>query len=395
MNVLLLGNGFDLYHKLPTTYLCFLTIAEYLAKHKQIPPSYELFFHEVKNKCRDLDESFAIYKDLYKSLGIFSDEEYYALEQFQDIVQHNEWANYFLNIYNSNLSWIDFEKEINKVIIEFKKIDTDFKYFKKLGEISYESNSKIYPLFKRYFSIVEKKTLLNFEFTKHSTVFEDTLEIDQDRIFESLYQSLLSFEESFKIFLNIFVEKPLLNSKSKFIEQNSFFDKFNKVISFNYTNTFEKLYSGDVYHIHGSMDKQIVMGINPTKDDELDKLDTSTIMFKKYYQRILYRTDNEFFNEFGKEKIPSNDINNLIVCGHSLDVTDQDIIKTVFKKSNNIFILYHSQSALSNYIKNLISIYGKTEFDIIRAECNLHFVTYEDLSNIKLTTNSKLQVYTY
>ena len=395
MNVLLLGNGFDLYHKLPTTYLSFLTIAEYLAKHNQIPPTYELFFDEVKNKCRELDDSFTIYKDLYLSKNVFSNEDFYALEQFQDIIQHNEWANYFLSMYNSDLSWIDFEKEINKVIIEFKRINTDFKFVQRIGEIRGKNNSKIFKQFKKYFTVVEKHLVLNFKFTKESTVIDNLLEVDMNKIFENLYLSLLSFEDAFKIYLNYFIEKPLLNSKTEFIERNSVFNKFNKVITFNYTNTFEKLYNGEVYHIHGNIDKQIVMGINPTKDDELDELDTSTIMFKKYYQRILFRTDNEFFNEFGKETVPSHGIDNLIVSGHSLDVTDQDIIKTIFKKSKNTYILFHSQSALSNYIKNLISIYGKKEFDIFRAESNLKFITYDALPDINLTNDLGTKAFVY
>ena len=42
--------------------------------------------------------------------------------------------------------------------------------------------------------------------------------------------------------------------------------------------------------------------------------------------------------------------------------------------ASRIIILYHSEERVGSFIKNLVNIYGKNEFDDIRAEKNLQFL---------------------
>jgi hypothetical protein len=62
------------------------------------------------------------------------------------------------------------------------------------------------------------------------------------------------------------------------------------------------------------------------------------------------------------------------VIGHSLDSTDEDIIKQVFESAKSIIILYHSETSVKNQIKNLVKIYGKDGFDRLREDKNLQFL---------------------
>ena len=136
----------------------------------------------------------------------------------------------------------------------------------------------------------------------------------------------------------------------------------------------------------------MVLGINPDSKDELNELDTTFIQFKKYYQRIVYRTDldyQDFIKRIGISYSQSPTLSNsnnfiVIVAGHSLDKTDEDIIKQVFNLADKIVILCHNDQAIGKYIKNLITIYGKKEFDNLRSKTDLEFTSYENLDNVLL-----------
>ena len=63
--------------------------------------------------------------------------------------------------------------------------------------------------------------------------------------------------------------------------------------------------------------------------------------------------------------------------GHSLDITDKDIIVELFRKMNEINILYHNEETKSTYITNLIKMFGKEEFDTLRKQRKLNFLSLD------------------
>ena len=64
----------------------------------------------------------------------------------------------------------------------------------------------------------------------------------------------------------------------------------------------------------------------------------------------------------------------MLIMGHSLDVTDKDIIAELFDMANKITILYHSFEAKSQYMKNLVKLFGKHKFEFFRNEKALSFL---------------------
>ena len=56
----------------------------------------------------------------------------------------------------------------------------------------------------------------------------------------------------------------------------------------------------------------------------------------------------------------------LYVIGHSLDSTDEDVIRQVFESAKTIRILYHNETSIKNQIKNLVEIYGKEGPDVLQ-----------------------------
>ena len=169
----------------------------------------------------------------------------------------------------------------------------------------------------------------------------------------------------------------------KFLPCESFYSEAEKVISFNYTSTFNKLYgisaNADVGHIHGTVRDEIVLGINPDKYDEIKDLDTSFIQFKKYYQRVRFNADESYSEIFSDCNFDAESMD-LCIIGHSLDITDSDILKEWIEKSSSIVIYYHNENVIGSYIKNLIAMFGKKEFDSIRKEKKLTFKKNPDIT---------------
>jgi len=69
----------------------------------------------------------------------------------------------------------------------------------------------------------------------------------------------------------------------------------------------------------------------------------------------------------------------LEIIGHSLDITDKDIIVDMFQLATTIKIYCHNHSAIGSYIRNLIAIFGKNRFDSIRESKQLEFVLLNNM----------------
>lgn len=220
------------------------------------------------------------------------------------------------------------------------------------------------------------------EFRKEDPIGSSNYVLDEKKIVSELYSALKDFSELLKLYLICFVELPVKEiSKHRHISNHSTLEA-DIVFTFNYTNTYETLWppiSCKVAHVHGSIDDSIVIGINPDKYDELENMDTLFAQFKKYYQRVLKQTDSTYLRILKNIRIRKNtekEAVSICVIGHSLDVTDKDIIETVFDVATDIQIFYHDESAIGDYIKNLVKIFGKTAFDQLRVSKNLRFVPY-------------------
>ena len=61
------------------------------------------------------------------------------------------------------------------------------------------------------------------------------------------------------------------------------------------------------------------------------------------------------------------------VIGHSLDITDKDIITDIFSMAKQILVFYYDSDQKSQHIQNLITIYGKSGYDDLRRNHGLMF----------------------
>lgn len=392
MNVLLLGNGFDLHHDLPTTYNNFINTVNFLKDNydeTKMTSIGKVFNDERLSGMDDgIKHSYAKYYTIY---SIFPLDAAY-IKQLIDYAKSNAWFTYLSKISEKIDTWIDFEKEIGHVINAFEH------FFKKniRKELNFDgfdySEQSIISIFSFFYSVVEDGMCINGR-TKRPEVKDEYLTyytlsqspfINKKKIIDKIYKQLVELSEMLKLYLKCFVENVLDKiAMSDLADIRNIFLNASHIFTLNYTNTFEKLYhtndKKEVYHIHGNVCDNIVLGLNSNTCDELDELNTDFICFKKYYQRVYYKTDMKYLSAIKYTGVFDKRIETkLSVIGHSLDITDQEIIMTLFEYATEITVYCHNESAIGDYIRNLISIYGKREFDKLRLDKDLTFKLLND-----------------
>ncbi len=381
MNVLLIGNGFDIYYKLPTKYSNFLHTVEFLIKHNtnNIKTIGDVFSDSFFRNCDSfIYECYEKHKHIYNNTEL--DKE--KIGKIISLTKDNVWFNYLLSSFDKDIGWIDFEKEIANVVKAF------YEFFQQKNNIQF----RIYKLFPNdilyilnYFGFFFERTdtevlggsthKVKPEYIINYPSGSSNQMVNKSKIIKELSEKLNSLTNALKIYLDCFIENTIasISSEDDF-EPYKAFDYINRTITFNYTKTFEKLYSNtECFHIHGEINNDIVLGINPDKYDELETVDTSFISFKKYFQRSKYETDLEYL-KWTRELKKDVDYYALIVMGHSLDKTDKDIIQEMFSHANPIYVFYHSQEAKESYISNLIDIFGLDKYGYLRKEKQLTFL---------------------
>lgn len=324
-NILVMGNGFDIAHGLPTKYSDFIN---YVRKYKDWKPS---------NMDANPD-----------------------MEEFCKIVRNNGFIASFLNIEREVPGWIDFEKEIGNIVSIFADL---FKGKKQLlssnGSIPFEKLNTLWKLTMYYFDLCYRgEACARFTTNYYSPIYGLKEKCIKEKLCKDLDDLIRALQLYFQVLMKI--EHPDTFGKElkkiKLIEQ---IDPF-YVISFNYTDTYTiyNIPEENVFHVHGSLKKNnMVLGIN---DDDPDNLDF--IFFKKYFQRIQKLTGyidipNTFDYDEGIQ-IKRPDIH---FYGHSLDKTDEDIINSLFNKSQKFIIYYLSPEDYAQKVVNLIDIFGKED----------------------------------
>ncbi len=115
-NILLIGNGFDLAHGLPTSYNDFL----FLMKNWTF---FYALFSSVRQGKR-IRESSEYYKYLISAENINEKN----IKILDNIINHNSWVEYYCRCEAEIDGWIDFEREIYPVINLFEKIFNQTQY---------------------------------------------------------------------------------------------------------------------------------------------------------------------------------------------------------------------------------------------------------------------------
>lgn len=351
MQILILGNGFDIEHKLPTQYKDFL---EFTDEFSQIISSKE------KEKCIAKIEVEERKKFFEK---VFSTEKKELRNSLEQNLVDNKWIQYFFrNQIYLNENWIDFENEISKMIILLEKAK---KAYEKDSLFSTEivSCPKEYNIFCREMFVLEKNSSISDISSQAFTHNKKTLLRDLNRLIKAL-----------EIYLAEYVgDLEIKNYNSDIAKLNP-----THVLSFNYTNTYERVYDNGCRNIqydfiHGQAIKgnlgvsNMVLGIDEYFDVEERSKNIEFIEFQKYYQRMQKKTKCDY--KEWKEEIAEarkqdkkNERVELYVFGHSLDSTDKDVLlEFLLNDGVTTTIYYYDQDAYERGLANLVKILGANE----------------------------------
>lgn len=376
MNILLIGNGFDLAHGLPTKYTDFLEFIKMI----KIIKEQNIFNDAVAiSKAGCNEDNKKLHKDIRLTILGKANSKKLALDskKLLECIHNNFWIDYFLQcpMYQKE-NWIDFESEISKVI---QNIDTDMKD----NDLKLDDGASVVSNFylEKFFHKQLPSAVLDYGQKVQIITFKEIRDI--------LYQDLIRLIRAFEIYLCEYVEKIEIEKFSDEIKNCG----IDHVISFNYSHTYQKFYGKSKNikydYIHGETcsdntieTNNMVLGIDEylhkdSKDKEID-----FIAFKKYFQRIYKETGSEYKNWIGeiestryanevalREQFPKqipyekfNSKHRLFIFGHSLDITDKDILRDLILNDNMYTTIYYlNKSVMGQQIANLVKVIGQDE----------------------------------
>lgn len=375
--VLIIGNGFDLYHRLPTRYTDFLFFMNHWEEFKQkYNDASETLADEWIEVRRDntgalIEESiidFAKYKSIYEEQDIND----------LDKCANNTWIKYFNEMMPSGKNWIDFETEIYRALRSVEE------YYNALPDIagSKQVVSMMLPdsmlkVIRVFGGNMTGTPVYNLGLVHRSDTEPDKLKNAKESLIFYMKKELDKLNLSLNLYLWVFVSRINCDCYSNQIKKLSGIH----LLNFNYTYTYKHVY-GDhklIQHhpIHGDIqNRNMVLGIpDDTFEENLDY-----IYFQKYFQRIQKKTGNYY-----KEWITRPEMSSLedapaevFIMGHSLSVADKGILKDFFcgKFVEKITIYYHSQKSYEEMVINLVEMFGKNY--VIEATSS-EFVVFEKL----------------
>ncbi|WP_163120154.1 AbiH family protein [Acinetobacter pittii] len=435
MNILIIGNGFDLSHYLPTKYDHFMAA-----------------MHSIEDNTSDVEMGF---DDIFKKLLI---SEKYFFEKTRELYDVNQiklstelikelkfrliencWYKYFSLHSKEIRTWIDFEQKIEEALVLVADILNKIeKKYEDTGKFNYEiftlssSNSKYYfPTLQ--FQLLKCLGLIKSKFDEPNNDYKEgyltkeffTVEgqekfgFNSRKFLSSLQKELNNFIDLFNIYIQEIIKN--LNPTFDFNFHNS--NNINKVFSFNYTNTFERFYKKNttIEYLHGKSDTQhnLVLGISDIYNPSL--LNSKMYGFTKYHQKIFKETQYNFLNdiilnynklqnelkkleselalkfslpidregiyrEIGviKSQIKNFKLN-ISIWGHSLDVSDEVYINEIFSLNEDrydnvqVTIYYFDENAKFELLANLIHILKKDKVEKWMKNKWLYFKKNPDL----------------
>lgn len=347
--LVIIGNGFDLAHGLPTSYRDF--IDDYWKRACDTNGG---------RKIEYIDDFVKIICELRGRYNIIIDNinSYRELKKFSESNKEDISGNFEISFKNS------FFKKICENSIE-NWVDIENEYYRDLKRIVKLSSS----------SIKEKKRqtiILNQEFNQIKNLLESYL---KEKI-EEQYDFTLYRNNPIKNILlpelsDPFDEKKYLkefqNYDQLYIEEflNKIKEGYNLItqfLSFNYTNVVEKYYDGfafpkQINYIHGKLNDSantVNFGFGDEMDDDykmIENIDDNEYLrnFKsfQYLQNSNYKRLLDFVES---EKLQ------VYIMGHSCGLSDRTMLNTIFEHPNciSIKIFYHQREDGSDNYTEII-----------------------------------------
>lgn len=374
MNILLMGNGFDLAHGLPTSYQNFL---DFCGKVEKLDRNncFSIGTDQELAEALKLQEQGLVDVILRNKEPRRSGRNLYPtgwLYILWDLIHENAWYYHFRQCPTYvGENWIDFESEISRVVQTLHKAR---EHILQGGQIQYEEELD---------SIGREQGQLLNAFFKAGRITSDALLDVQavDKLIVRLEKDLIRLTYALELYIAEYVNSIELSQEKTIKEIRRL--QPTHVLTFNYSDTYERLYGVWLYqprreilycHIHGEADKfsnidscNLVLGIDEYLEEARRDREVEFIAFKKYYQRIYKGSDSNYLDWVEAIQASPKEQHNLYIFGHSLDVTDGDVLRKLILNDNvTTTVFYHQKhrgdkSVLGRLIRNLVKVIGHDE----------------------------------
>ena len=363
--VLIIGNGFDIYHGLPTRYNDLLFLAEHWKE-----------FYEVYNNSSvigDKDEQISVrlengkltnesFVDYAEHKYIFDDSH---VQYLNEHIESNSWIKYFVDIKFNGKGWVDFEAEIDDVL---EAIDFFFEMLPSHAETKQSVcnstiiNSDIRKKVRAFLDLSQDKFNCGlWGVINRIDVEEPKLLSHRLYLIDKLKEELDVLSECLRLYILEFVVPIKCEKYSEQVKDLG--DVY--LLNFNYTYTYKAVYGNlrrEHHPIHGDcLNGGMVLGI----PDDSFKNKLEYIYFVKYFQRIQKRAGS-YYKEWiqrpdSRTQTLSDAPVDVYIMGHSLAETDKGVLDDFFENNwvEKITIFYHDQQAYENMVINLVAMYGK------------------------------------
>lgn len=325
MKILVIGNGFDLDHNLPTGYGEFIKFCDNILCLKEVKKIY----------LKNLTDTQKPYFDKLS-------ENKALLDNFYSLLKNNCLYEYFSSLSVTN-KWIDLEAEILSILTELDQFD-------EYVLTSYE--------------IPTKRAYMRPGFEKLKGIFPHHFDFVTNELPTTFRNNIFDWLNKISIALEMYISNFVDNTPIEYYSPDITDFCADRILSFNYSNTYEKIYSPKTNYnvcnyIHGKAvneiennNSNIVLGIT----DPLIEHDKRSInsKFEKFFQRIIKGTSSEY-----KKWLNENEDVEVAFLGHSLFSSDGDIIQELIIKSDKITIFYYDLKMKQEITMHLIEIIGK------------------------------------
>ncbi len=374
MNILIIGNGFDLAHELETSYSNILDFFE-IVQSSFIKRNDVLEFCKFKLNNYKVSQFLKEYiKAVFASTEIEEGQIKNSNPLIQEIYEKltdNIWYTYLNELYKKKKmrgnNWIDFESEISGIIEQIDREQENLDMPFDINKIREDEKVKIFM--SRLQSIINSKAEINI------STYDDFL--------KKSYSDLNRLIRCIEIYLIECIDKQEIHLFSQDIIQCN----AEAVLCFNYTHTYERVYAKrknvTIHYLHGetnSRDKSfnnIVLGIDEYYKGKDKDRHTNYNIYKKFTQRIIKETGFQYRDWIAKMNSASKDWrslsenkkyehelpNNVYIFGHSLDITDKDVIKDFIDRDDvKTTVFYHDKQQQTQQIANLVKLLGQKKF---------------------------------
>jgi len=364
LTILVVGNGYDRALNLPTSYVHFLSFARYVKWF--VSEDYKIGKKEVESFGVDS----RIAELINNQMGNVQNNLFTQRKELKQVCDRNFWLEYFIQKQESLVKqgkdrWVDFETEITKIVSKLSNV-VDSSPDGIDNEYETADIEEIEEFYQEH----------NIGITTYREV-HDRLLLDLDELTWLMgvyYAKFVEKVQAEEIPIQI---RDIINGMSGADEI--------KVVSFNYTHFIEeylrtKGIKFEIDYIHGHADKECKVGTNnmvlgaAMGDENVEFAD-----FMKYFQRILKKTDHKYIDwiesinsdstlifKRGVQNTPKP-INRVFFFGHSLDLTDGDIIEKLVMATNTKTTVYcyakneQDHKDIIQKIKNMQAIISREE----------------------------------